>query len=62
MKLVLKALAEKQKPILVTFKVSKAEQEKMRENAEKWAAGNLSEWIRYAAMELEPKTEHLVEK
>jgi hypothetical protein len=58
---VIKSVADKQKHSLMTVKVSKAEFERIKAKAKRYAAGNLSEWVRYAAIELEPKPDDLVD-
>lgn len=43
-----------------TFKATDHEWEEIEKKAEMFTKGNISEWIRYAAIELEPKPSDLV--
>jgi len=43
----------------INFKVNENELMKIRENAKKYTEGNISRWIRYAAIKLEPKSEDI---
>lgn len=44
-----------------TFKSHKDDYQKIKQNAQKFTAGNISEWIRYAALNHTPKKSDLVE-
>jgi hypothetical protein len=50
---ILKSLA-KEKRRLINFYVSHEEKTLMQEKADEWAEGNLSEWVRYAAVFYKP--------
>lgn len=44
----------------LNFKVSPAEMQALRANADEFAGGNLSLWIRHAGIKHRPRTEDLV--
>lgn len=41
------------------FKATIAEERAMQDKADRYFAGNVSDWIRYATIELEPRKEDL---
>jgi hypothetical protein len=45
---------------LLNLKVTDLELKLIRQKAEKYTGGNISEWIRYAAIQLDPKLTDLV--
>lgn len=47
------------KEILIQFKVNQTELRAIKANAAEWSDGNMSGWIRYAAICLKPKRNHL---
>lgn len=57
---VLKGLA-KEVRIVQNFKANSEEIKKIKENADKYAGGNVTAWIRYAAMNCIPKSQDLEE-
>ena len=44
---------------LFNFKVGKKDMCKIKKNADRYALGNVSEWVRYAAMNFHPTDEDL---
>ena len=60
MKKVLKSAAVP-RPQMISIKVSKLEHQRLKAKARKWAGGSMSDWVRYACLELEPKMEDLTE-
>lgn len=56
---VLKKMQRRQR--LVNFKVSEEEYERIQKKADEFAAGNLSEWIRFATMHLSPASDDLTD-
>ncbi len=44
---------------IVNFKCTEEEFDQIKANADKYADGNMSGWIRFASMNLEPKKKHL---
>jgi hypothetical protein len=56
--MILKKLV-KEKTILINIKIRPSELKKIRENAEAWAGGNLSEWLRFAGIRHKPSREEL---
>lgn len=56
----LKQSLKSKKQKLINFKCTDEELAVIKAKAEKYANGNLSEWIRYAAIELEPRSKDLV--
>jgi len=44
---------------IINFKCTEEELVLMKKNADKFADGNLSAWIRFSTIELEPKKRHL---
>lgn len=47
--------------LMSPFRVSEAEEKIIREKAEKLTGGNLSEFIRYAALNFQPTAKDLIE-
>jgi len=45
------------RPIVLTFKVSAQEMQALLARAHGFTKGNLSEWIRFAALKLKPRKE-----
>lgn len=56
---VLKSLLKESKR-LVNFEATESERRRIFEKAEKYCNGNMSEWIRYAAVNHEPNEEELI--
>jgi hypothetical protein len=46
----------------INYKVSHEEKAAMQKKADKWAGGNLSAWVRFAAVMLEPGVEERKKK
>ena len=57
----LKTVCKDKKTKLITIKINLEESSKIRENAKKWTNGNISEWIRYSAINLEPNKSDLID-
>ena len=53
-------LKRMKKAKLINFKVNELELAQIQTKADHYTNGDLSKWLRYAAIELEPKTEDLV--
>lgn len=47
-------LADENKEVKITFRVSKAEFEEIQKKADQYAGGKLSKWVRFAAKKCEP--------
>jgi hypothetical protein len=45
----------KSKQLLLTVKVTAKELEEIKAKAQKFTAGNVSAWVKYSAIELDPK-------
>lgn len=45
----------------INFKVDLEEHKQLQEQADKYAGGNLSEWLRFAGKHFKPSKEHLVQ-
>jgi formylmethanofuran dehydrogenase subunit E len=52
---VIEPLKKSKKTILKNVKLTEEESALIQENANKYANGNFSEWVRYAAIQLKPK-------
>jgi len=50
---------KKPKPPLITFKATDEEKKAMEALAKKYARGNLSHWLRHAALHYVPSQKHL---
>lgn len=57
----IKSAAKPKRKTMMNFKVTDAEEKKIKEQAKKFANGNVSEWMRYSAMNLKPKKSDMVE-
>lgn len=47
-------LADENKEVKITFRVSKAEFDEIQKKADQYAGGKLSRWVRFAAKKCEP--------
>lgn len=56
---IIEPLKRVNRTILKNVKVTPEEERIIQENADKFAGGNVSEWIRYSAMKLKPKKKYL---
>jgi hypothetical protein len=56
-----KARKPKKKDGLLQVKTNAQEREAMQLKADRYTNGNLSEWVRYSSICLEPRPEHLAE-
>lgn len=56
---IIKPLKKQNRSILRNVKVTPEEEIQIQENADKYADGNFSEWVRYAAINLKPKKRDL---
>lgn len=56
---VIEPLKKSKKSILKNVKLTEEESALIQENANKYANGNFSEWVRYAAIQLKPKKKDL---
>lgn len=60
MKTVLKSSIKPTKSEMINLKLSRGERRLIQAKADKFSGGNVSEWIRYAAINLEPRIQDLV--
>lgn len=60
MKTLLRSALKPQKQNLLTIKCSNAEMKTIKSKADKYTNGNVSEWVRYAAMTLDPRIQDLI--
>lgn len=56
----LKQAIKPKKDNLINFKATDLEMNLIQRKADKYTGGNVSEWIRYASIQLEPKQSDLV--
>jgi len=49
----------KEKKMILPIKLTKEEKKQLQEKADKYTGGNVSAWVRYAAIKLEPKSADL---
>lgn len=59
-KLVKKKFLSRSNPVkIINIKCTEEELEQIKANAEQYAGGNMSGWIRFASINLVPKKKHL---
>jgi hypothetical protein len=57
---ILKSAIKPIKSEMVNVKLTKAERKLLQMKADKYTGGNVSEWLRYAGMNLDPRAQDLV--
>lgn len=55
----LKTVKSDSKRRLINLKANREERNAIKANAKKFARGNVSEWVRYAAINFKPRSEDL---
>lgn len=55
----LKSTVKPKKKNLINFKATDLEMTLIQKKADKYAGGNVSEWLRYAAIQLDPRASDL---
>lgn len=60
MKSLLKSAVKPTKSEMINLKLTRNERRMIQARADKYTGGNVSEWIRYAAINLEPRIQDLV--